>query len=40
MTWFGEPAVPFALPDDTGRVHTLDDYLGEWLLLMLHRHLN
>ena len=35
----GRPAVPFALPDALGREHRLDDYRGQWLLLMFHRHL-
>lgn len=35
----GQPAVPFALPDTSGRIHRLDDYRGAWLLLVFHRHL-
>lgn len=35
----GQPAVPFTLPDSTGRRHRLADYRGRWLLLMFHRHL-
>ena len=33
------PAVPFALPDATGAVHTLQEFRGHWLLLVFHRHL-
>jgi peroxiredoxin len=33
------PAIPFELPDVTGRVHRLEDYSGHWLLLIFHRHL-
>jgi len=35
----GDPAVPFQLEDAHGRRHSLDDYRGEWLLLVFHRHL-
>ena len=35
----GGPAVPFALPDEEGRLHRLEDYRGHWLLLVFHRHL-
>jgi len=33
------PAIPFALADSTGQVHSLDDYRGNWLLMVFHRHL-
>jgi len=34
-----QPAPPFALADVHGRIHSLDDYRGAWLLLVFHRHL-
>ena len=33
------PAIPFTLPDSTGRIHQLQDYRGNWLLMVFHRHL-
>lgn len=33
------PAIPFVLPDSSGREHRLEDYRGHWLLLVFHRHL-
>lgn len=35
----GKPAVPFALSDSEGGIHRLDDFRGEWLLMVFHRHL-
>lgn len=35
----GRRAVPFALLDLDGRLHSLDDFAGRWLLLVFHRHL-
>jgi peroxiredoxin len=35
----GKPAVPFALADVHGNTHRLEDYRGQWLLLVFHRHL-
>jgi len=35
----GDPAPPFRLPDADGRVRTLQDCRGAWLLLAFHRHL-
>ena len=35
----GSPAPPFALKDTTGSVHRLEEYAGQWLLLIFHRHL-
>ncbi len=32
-------AIPFELSDANGKVHTLEDYRGRWLLLVFHRHL-
>jgi peroxiredoxin len=32
-------AVPFALRDTRGSLHTLEEYAGSWLLLVFHRHL-
>lgn len=29
----GEPAIPFALPDIDGNIHTMDDYRGKFVLL-------
>ena len=31
--------MPFRLQDAAGRAHTLEQYRGSWLLLVLHRHL-
>ena len=39
MTLLGKPSVPFCLRDAHGQEHSLDDYAGTWLLLVLHRHL-
>jgi len=35
----GKPAVPFTLQDSEGKSHRLDEYRGNWLLLVFHRHL-
>ncbi len=35
----GKPAAPFELNDARGNEHRLEDYRGEWLLLVFHRHL-
>lgn len=35
----GQPAIPFTLNDSTGRCYRLDDFRGQWLLLVFHRHL-
>ena len=35
----GRPAVPFTLSDADGNPHCLEDFLGQWLLLVFHRHL-
>lgn len=35
----GKPAIPFRLRDSTGRSHVLEEYRGNWLLLVFHRHL-
>jgi peroxiredoxin len=32
-------AIPFELRDHSGRLHTLEDFAGLWLLLVFHRHL-
>lgn len=32
----GEPAPPFTLPDQDGRVRTLPDYAGQWLVLYFY----
>jgi peroxiredoxin len=39
MNLLNQPAVPFQLPDASGRIHRLADYAGSWLLLVFHRHL-
>jgi len=39
MTLLGKPAVQFWLRDTEGQEHSLDNYAGTWLLLVLHRHL-
>lgn len=33
------PAVPFELRDEHDNAHTLNQYSGDWLLLVFHRHL-
>jgi hypothetical protein len=38
-TLSGKPALPFALSDSSGRLHTLEEYRGSWLLMVFHRHL-
>lgn len=35
----GKPAIPFRLRDSAGRGHTLEEYRGNWLLMVFHRHL-
>ena len=35
----GQPAAPFRLVDAAGSEHTLDAYRGQWVLIVLHRHL-
>ncbi len=35
----GRSAVPFALPDSEGKIYTLEEFRGSWLLLVFHRHL-
>jgi len=35
----GQPALPFELRDSEGRLFTLNDFAGRWLLLIFHRHL-
>jgi peroxiredoxin Q/BCP len=32
----GRPAPPFALPDQSGAVHRLEDYAGHWLVLYFY----
>jgi len=32
----GQPAPLFSLPDQNGKVHTLDDYKGRWLVLYFY----
>ncbi len=38
-TLIGQPAFPFFLEDSNGKVQSLDDYRGSWLLMVFHRHL-
>ena len=33
------PVVPFELPDVRGQTYRSEDYQGEWMLLVFHRHL-
>lgn len=35
----GKAAIPFILNDSAGHSHRLEDYRGQWLLLVFHRHL-
>lgn len=35
----GKPALPFNLRDNTGKKHRLEEYSGNWLLMVFHRHL-
>jgi len=35
----GQQAIPFTLTGSDGRIHTLDEYRGSWLLMVFHRHL-
>lgn len=35
----GKPAPGFALSDTHGKLHHLEDYRGQRLLLVFHRHL-
>ncbi|WP_244949106.1 peroxiredoxin family protein [Mariniblastus fucicola] len=35
----GKRAVPFGLPDLSGKIHQLSSSEGRWLLLVFHRHL-
>jgi hypothetical protein len=35
----GKHAIPFSLHDCNGSIHHLNDYRGNWLLLVFHRHL-
>ena len=35
----GKHAVEFELQDSSGSLHGLQDYAGDWLLLVFHRHL-
>ncbi|MCB9919603.1 MAG: hypothetical protein H6832_14465 [Planctomycetes bacterium] len=35
----GSAAEPFALTDVGGTVHRLEEFRGQWLLLVFHRHL-
>lgn len=32
----GQPAPPFALPDQNGRIHRLTDYTGKWLVVYFY----
>jgi len=35
----GKPAIPFNLRDSEGHTHHLENYKGNWLLMVFHRHL-
>ncbi len=39
MDLTGKPAVDLALKDSQGSEHRLQDYRGNWVLLVFHRHL-
>jgi peroxiredoxin len=39
MNLTGKKAVPFQLRDINDKTRTLEDYAGDWLLLVFHRHL-
>ncbi|MEE2642823.1 MAG: hypothetical protein VX768_19500 [Planctomycetota bacterium] len=34
-----QKAIPFELPDSEGKKHRLEDFFGNWQLLVFHRHL-
>ena len=35
----GRGALSFSLPDTAGKMHRLEDYAGNWLLMVFLRHL-
>lgn len=35
----GHGALSFSLPDTEGKIHRLEDYAGNWLLMVFLRHL-
>jgi peroxiredoxin len=35
----GKPAISFQLPGTSGKLFSLEAFSGQWLLLVLHRHL-
>ena len=35
----GKPAPLFSVTDTRGKVHCLEDYRGQWVMLVMHRHL-
>jgi len=35
----GKPAITFRLRDSDGRSHQLENYKGNWLLMVFNRHL-
>lgn len=35
----GKPAIHFSLQDSEGHGHRLENYRGNWLLMVFHRHL-
>ena len=40
MNLEGKKAPAFCLKDINDRSHNLQDYIGNWLLLVFHRHLS
>ena len=36
QSWYGKPAPDFKLPDQNGKMHTLEDYRGKWLVLYFY----
>ena len=35
----GKPAKHFSIRDSNGNLHSQEDYIGSWLLMVFHRHL-
>jgi peroxiredoxin len=35
----GKPAIPFTLRDSSGATRRLQDFKGNWVLMVFHRHL-
>ena len=39
MIYEEKPAIPFNLQGVDGKIYTLDNFVGKWLLMVFHRHL-